>query len=606
MEATENRFAHLLQPIRELTKNWEIDVASELNDYLEELDEMCITLDGGNIKLNFVEAALLIQGSACIYSKKVELLHNLVYQTLEYINDRNKKRNKQAAAAQEDGGDAGCHDDEEEEFSPLELEASETSERSDANSEVQVVPLPPESLIPPETHEKQKLPLISVKGEVICSLKDFRINLFTPRDLDLILLTSAPPHSHLASLLEEHSTAVDIVYAAGGGGDAVRGGGDAVRGGGDCAEEFVPLGDMEMDVEEEEEEHVDRHQAPGDGPVIRERRGLEGRGLEGRGLEGRGDEGRGLEGRGDVTPPSVKVCPFHDPYAVLGEDRPLKPGKCYRVPDGLDDGGKRKRRRAAGLQDFRSWFRGNLFPAEPKLKNGPSLSDLNYVYLTSLKDKLRTQRRICRKAGVMVSDEELRRTFLQPEEAGPQQQGEEPVEGHADLLGGDEDSDDEHEAFPEEFGQEDVVIPESQRDELRDELSYEELVKLRVDQLVVNSRGYTQETALSRRVKDWEDKIRPELVLQEERPAFDIHVYGERIVGALSGVGHRRPFSSIVQGLDNFEVCKYLLASLQLANDYTVELDCSAGLEEALDSMGLTLLSTQRATDRFKTLTGSS
>lgn len=31
--------------------------------------------------------------------------------------------------------------------------------------------------------------------------------------------------------------------------------------------------------------------------------------------------------------------------------------------------------------------------------------------------------------GVVVSDEELRRTFLQPEEAGPQQQGEELVDG---------------------------------------------------------------------------------------------------------------------------------------------------------------------------------
>ena len=39
--------------------------------------------------------------------------------------------------------------------------------------------------------------------------------------------------------------------------------------------------------------------------------------------------------------------------------------------------------------------------------------------------------------GVVVSDEELRRTFLQPEEAGPHQQGEEPVDGfrHPDLLG---------------------------------------------------------------------------------------------------------------------------------------------------------------------------
>lgn len=31
---------------------------------------------------------------------------------------------------------------------------------------------------------------------------------------------------------------------------------------------------------------------------------------------------------------------------------------------------------------------------------------------------------------------------------------------------------------------------------------------------MVNCRGYTQETALSQRVKQWEDKIRPELVLQ--------------------------------------------------------------------------------------------
>lgn len=39
-----------------------------------QLDEMCITFDGGRTRLNFAEAALLIQGSACIYSKKVCVL----------------------------------------------------------------------------------------------------------------------------------------------------------------------------------------------------------------------------------------------------------------------------------------------------------------------------------------------------------------------------------------------------------------------------------------------------------------------------------------------------------------------------------------------------
>ncbi|XP_042337903.1 condensin-2 complex subunit H2-like, partial [Plectropomus leopardus] len=176
--------------------------------------------------------------------------------------------------------------------------------------------------------------------------------------------------------------------------------------------------------------------------------------------------------------------------------------------------------------------------------------------------------------------------------------------------GDDDASDNEHEVFPDDLPAEFVGGPDfMSADAERDELSYEDLVKLRVEQLVVNSRGYTQETALSRRVKDWEDKVRPELLLQEERAVFDIHDYGDRIVGALNGVGQRRSFSSIVAGLDNFEACKYLLASLQLANDYTVEVDSVVGLEDgledSLDTMGLTLLSTHRATDRFKTMTAS-
>lgn len=46
MESTESRFAHLLQPIRELTKNWDIDVAAALNDYLEEV-KYCSGVTGG-------------------------------------------------------------------------------------------------------------------------------------------------------------------------------------------------------------------------------------------------------------------------------------------------------------------------------------------------------------------------------------------------------------------------------------------------------------------------------------------------------------------------------------------------------------------------------
>ena len=42
-----------------------------LEEYLEELAEIRITFDGGETTMNFAEAAMLIQGSATVYSKKV-------------------------------------------------------------------------------------------------------------------------------------------------------------------------------------------------------------------------------------------------------------------------------------------------------------------------------------------------------------------------------------------------------------------------------------------------------------------------------------------------------------------------------------------------------
>jgi len=47
---------------------------------------MTFSFDGGKTRLNFAEASFLIQGTACVWSRKVEYLHALVYQTLEMIS----------------------------------------------------------------------------------------------------------------------------------------------------------------------------------------------------------------------------------------------------------------------------------------------------------------------------------------------------------------------------------------------------------------------------------------------------------------------------------------------------------------------------------------
>merc|ERR1719331_1718187 len=91
------RFAHLLQPIKDLAETWNIDIAAELGEYLEELEGIEMTFEGLQ-KLNFVEAALVIQGSANVYSRKVELLHKLVLQALEQVSMKKKEVGGKAKA----------------------------------------------------------------------------------------------------------------------------------------------------------------------------------------------------------------------------------------------------------------------------------------------------------------------------------------------------------------------------------------------------------------------------------------------------------------------------------------------------------------------------
>lgn len=44
MEAAESRFAQLLKPIRELAQNWDVDLASQLGDYLHEVSFRCVAV----------------------------------------------------------------------------------------------------------------------------------------------------------------------------------------------------------------------------------------------------------------------------------------------------------------------------------------------------------------------------------------------------------------------------------------------------------------------------------------------------------------------------------------------------------------------------------
>ncbi len=82
----DSKFKHLIAPIQDLAQNWDIDIAESLSEYLDELEHLQVKFGQNEKSLNFAEAALLIQGSTAVYSRKVEYLHRLVLQALEQFN----------------------------------------------------------------------------------------------------------------------------------------------------------------------------------------------------------------------------------------------------------------------------------------------------------------------------------------------------------------------------------------------------------------------------------------------------------------------------------------------------------------------------------------
>ncbi|KAK9865033.1 hypothetical protein WJX84_005265 [Apatococcus fuscideae] len=113
----ESKYAHLLQPIRDLAGNWDINVADELEEYLEVLESVTFSFEDGP-SLNFAEAALVIQGSACVYGKKVEYLHSLVIQALQFMSEKRRYQDK-SRDSNDQTADAGSDQAEEDAFAVL-------------------------------------------------------------------------------------------------------------------------------------------------------------------------------------------------------------------------------------------------------------------------------------------------------------------------------------------------------------------------------------------------------------------------------------------------------------------------------------------------------
>lgn len=589
------RFAHLLQPIRDLTKNWEVDVAAQLGEYLEELDQICISFDEGKTTMNFIEAALLIQGSACVYSKKVEYLYSLVYQALDFISG--KRRAKQLSLVQEDGSNravnSGTPCETEDEFLSLDdfpdSRANVDLKNDQASSELLIIPLLPMALVAPDEVEKNSNPLYSCQGEVLASRKDFRMNTCTPDPRGSFMLDPVgmcpvgPVGAHpMPGSQKDAGEAEEQLMAVSRNGSPVsvhsipqEPDGPALSSGDEDAEDVAEL--REVALERAEPRTSQQTAILPRRYMLRERQGA-------------------LE---PASQPQETPDPWQslDPFDSL-DSKLFQKGKPYSVPPGVEEapGQKRKRKGATKLQDFHQWYL-DAYAEHPDgrraRRKGPSFADMEALYWKHVKEQLETLQKLRRRK---MTERWLpgAKQDLWPTE---EERLEEPLEdlGVADDFLEAEEYVEESEGVMsrEAAGLDAEAIPES--------LKYEELVRRNVELFIATSQKFIQETELSQRIRDWEDTIQPLLQEQEQHVPFDIHTYGDQLVSRFPQLNEWCPFAELVAGQPAFEVCRSMLASLQLANDYTVEITQQPGLEAAVDTMSLRLLTHQRAHMRFQT-----
>lgn len=114
--------------------------------------------------MNFAEAALLIQGTSVIYSRKVEYLYALVFQTLAHLSKQQEDKHKQQRQRGDEGengqegaaGDAGDSDGEDDKSGDLLRNALPIYDELDEAREAQIHVRKPATSAPQDTQEYKK------------------------------------------------------------------------------------------------------------------------------------------------------------------------------------------------------------------------------------------------------------------------------------------------------------------------------------------------------------------------------------------------------------------------------------------------------------------
>ncbi|XVF28285.1 hypothetical protein REPUB_Repub15cG0016800 [Reevesia pubescens] len=559
---------HRVQPERDLEANWEVDLAKKLEDYLLKICSGEITgsePDDGHSPVNFAEAALLLQGSVQVYSRKVEYLYNLVLHALEFLSQNRQQEQPEGTSVQaEQSASHGSSDEDNDQFWGLEdipVEAK-ISLDSSANKDTLL-----NHFVKPPAN------LVVLEGDCLDTSGD-------GSELESYLLATNDLYQDFILLDPCDAVAVDHYLKGGEAGKEEwgtykgssrrksfqsptwRSGGTAHKSSlgknKDANVNQSPRVDCGFGVN-------DCNMGP-DPPAADDFGNLD----QGFDVDDRYSEPRDLDDSDNDD---------NDPWKPLN---PHEPGNLKVKPFR-----KVKAFRRNGVNSTRSIPITSLFP----------LARLHGTISPELTEMWERRQNAFEKQRESKSPplyEKLRQSLNGW------------GNGAADTFANfeDDNEDNGYHGKNDDFGGPDFDVPdnmcmdedlpfqnekhENGEDEFGDngmfdhgdysQASLEDLCRSHLDALLASIAESEKQTELAARVSSWKQKIEHNLEEQDSHPPFDIHLYGERILDKLSlesDNGNVMPFSDIVKGQEKHDVARSFSALLQLVNNGDVDLDKS-------------------------------
>lgn len=603
-----SRFRALLNPILDLAASWGVDVAKELTDYAHSLG---IDLDGDadgdadqetdaelpSAPVDFAEAALLVQGSTSIYSRKVEHLYGLVYKAVAELNmlrgkDKGSGNGTIEPSSQDADADKLLDVDK---INFLDLNDVEVQTADDKAITLAEEELPPVGSLQDSTTMRPIPPMLTrgnASDDYNLERSNFKMLTAHTHPSGALIMDGCPPINEDLSILPTPNTANDANVFH-------------LESDDDRDNDFPAMDDDNDDA---------GFLTPPPASSTFENHDI---------IVGVASSAKKKTREPRVIPREARkvVKPKKDPFLMLDPHepieslyKPLRVGKTYRRPrtSKLDE---------TSLEDS-ILFDENLasdvdltygildpIPSGASVRSCLCFEGLRKPYREVLRRRLAIKRRKAFESHRLV-DQAL--VFDKEDDDMETEIPGVDVRPHVSFANEDEfggcDFDDEPDDFPAfpnlddddingSGGEINEAFESGRRFSDQFEKMASEYTRVCREHLQKTAQMWQQRSAdeeLTQRVKTWEDRIRPYLDEEELRPAYDIGTYIQSVVSRLSTSENsttitERRMKSLFQAPERFEVCRFFLATLQLANVYTVEI--AASTFDGISDPSVTLLS---------------